>query len=203
MLVIEMPQTERPGINSARVVEFGCSIPPSLAVFLVARRKGDPTQAVCRPIGGQPFFRGREANHPRAAKQTPMSPPHIDRADARTHLRCTLSDRIAGRCGRLNRFGIVRKATRGRPSGGYNCFHVWLGDRVVWIWIVVGVGLAIPVVGPGLTCPNALGRALTHWRRSPLKMETIWFVDGPLTGRADHLRAGSGTGYRHVSSVPR
>lgn len=56
---------------------------------------------------------------------------------------------------------------------------------------MTGVVLALFVTGPGSTWSNVLDRARIDWRRwFPVKMETIWFVDGPLAGRMDRIPAG-------------
>ena len=51
------------------------------------------------------------------------------------------------------------------------------------------------VTGPLGISPNVtrdvLTRALLRWRTGPApKLEVIWFVDGPLAGRTNQLRAG-------------
>jgi hypothetical protein len=61
-------------------------------------------------------------------------------------------------------------------------------------WIGVGVAaLAVfmLVTGQGGFWPHVLTRAQLRWRTGPApKLETIWFVNGPLAGRTDHLQAG-------------
>ena len=57
-------------------------------------------------------------------------------------------------------------------------------------WVGVAVTVYVLVTGAGVW-PNVLTRAKPGRRAGPApKLETIWFVDGPLAGRTDDLPAG-------------
>ena len=57
-------------------------------------------------------------------------------------------------------------------------------------WVGVAVTVYVLVTGAGIW-PNVLTRAKPGRRAGPApKLETIWFVDGPLAGRTDDLPAG-------------
>ena len=77
------------------------------------------------------------------------------------------------------------------PSASGNALDVELTALAVAVAVAVGVAAFVLVSGPFGVWPNVLTRVLLCWRTGPApKLETIWFVVGPLAGRTDHLQAG-------------